>query len=53
MRLKPEGGPSNNGFMKCVACVQFHIKSPWGFGGGCKRMQKGTMEITQAALICF
>jgi len=38
MHLKLEGGPSNNGFMKCVAHVQFVIKSPWDFGGGCQRM---------------
>jgi hypothetical protein len=40
MHLKPVGGPSNIGFMKCVACVQFHFKSPWGSRGGCKKMQK-------------
>jgi hypothetical protein len=40
MHLKPEGGPSNIGFMKCVTCVQFHFKSPWGSRGDCKTMQK-------------
>jgi hypothetical protein len=53
MHFKPEGGPSNISFMKCVGYVQFHIKSPWGFGRGCKRMQKGANEITQTTLACF
>jgi hypothetical protein len=40
MHLKPKGGPTNIGFMKCVTRVQFHSKSPWGSRGGCKKMQK-------------
>jgi hypothetical protein len=40
IHLKLEGGPSNTGFMKCVTCVQFHFKSPWGSRGSCKKMQK-------------
>jgi len=53
MQLKVEGGPSNTSFMKCVACLQFHVKSPWGWGGGCKRMQKCVNETTRAAPTCF
>jgi len=50
MHLKLEGGPSNNGFMKCVAHVQFVIKSPWDFGGGCQRMQKSLFMTMRKAM---
>ncbi len=30
--------------MKCLACVEFGLKSPWGFGGGGKRMQKSCVH---------